>query len=406
MRHSTFLTALLSSTLLSAQVFTTYTTVDGLPTNNLRDVAVASDGGIWLATQAGVCMFDGNSFTTHNTVSHPGLASDDVVAIAVTANGDVWAGTDVGVSVFDGAGYTTYTTADGLSDDQIANIKQAPNGDVWMGTINGATRYSNGTFTAFTSPDIPFGGVQYIAFAANGDVWLGGGLGGVIIYDGSTFTTLTTANGLLSNKVRSIAFDGAQNKWVATAKGISTFDAADQHTGDHTRPFVLPAPDTLNPVTDIVLDSQGRVWAGVYVDYLVTEGGVSTYDGFGWTQYETADGLAGPNVRRLAVDADDAVWVTTSTGLTKISGVVNSIVEDRTDAGFALNPNPAASELFVVAEDRIASRIDLEVYDAQLRLVLTRNILGGRGSVDVSALAAGTYIAKLNGGTQRFVVVR
>ena len=406
MRNATILAALFMSTALSAQVFTTWTTTEGLPTNNLRDVAVDAEGNIWLATQAGVSKFDGTSFETHNTMSHPGLASDDVVAIAVTANGDVWAGTDIGVSVFDGTSYTTYTTADGLSDDQINNIKQAPNGDVWLGTINGVTLYSSGTFTAFGTPNIPFGGVTYAAFADNGDVWLGGGLGGIIIYNGSTFSTITTANGLLSNKIRSIAFDGAQNKWVATARGISTLDAADQHSGDHTRPFVLPAPDTLNPVTDIVLDSQGRVWSGVYVDYLVTEGGVSTYDGNSWTQYETVDGLAGPNVRRLAVDANDDVWVTTSTGLTRISEVQNAIAELDRGPAFSLYPNPATSELNIVLEEAGTDRHLMEVYDAQLRLVRSGTMVAGRATIDVSTFEAGAYVAKIKGSVRRFVVVR
>ena len=410
MKHTFTLLALCVATALSAQTFTTWTTADGLPSNDLRDVAVDAAGNIWLASQFGVVRFDGSTFTVHNTTSHPGLAADGILAIAVAANGEVWAGTDFGVSVFDGSNYTTYTTADGLSDDQITNIKQAPNGDVWIGTINGATLYRNSTFTAYGSPNIPFGGVTHIAFASNGDVWLSGGLGGVIVYNGSTFSTLTTANGLLSNRVRSIAFDGG-DKWVATSKGISTFDALDQHTGDHTRPFILPPPDTLNPVTDIALDSHGVVWAAVYVDYLVTEGGVCAYDGNAWVQYETADGLAGPNVRRLAIDANDDVWVTTSTGLTRISGFQIGIAENVNDAGFALYPNPVVDQLDVVMENGTTALTSIRVFDAGMRMVLTDNVLGSRStavrtSLDVSSLEAGVYFLQVGRGTRKFVIAR
>ncbi len=405
MKHTFTLLALCAATALSAQTFTTWTTADGLPSNDLRDVAVDGAGNIWLASQFGVVRFDGSTFTVHNTTSHPGLASDGILAIAVAANGDVWAGTDFGVSVFDGSSYVTYTTVDGLGENQVTNIKQALNGDIWIGTINGVTMYRNSTFTAYTSPNIPFGGVTHIAFASNGDVWLSGGLGGVIIYDGSTFSTLTTADGLLSNRIRSIAFDG-QDKWVATSKGISTFGSTDQHILDHTRPFILPPPDTLNPVTDIAIDSHGVVWAGVYVDYLVTEGGVCAYDGDSWVQYETSDGLAGPNVRRLAVDANDAVWVTSSSGLTRISGFQIGITEQVNGAGFALYPNPVADRLNVVFENGNGARTSVRVFDAGMRMVLSDNVLGDRTSLDVSALEAGVYMLQVGRGARRFVVTR
>ena len=236
-------------------------------------------------------------------------------------------------------------------------------------------------------------------------MWLSGGLGGVIVYNGSTFSTLTTANGLLSNRIRSIAFND-QEKWVATSKGISTFDALDQHTGDHTRPFILPPPDTLNPVTDIAFDSHGVVWAGVYVDYLVTEGGVCAYDGNAWGQYETADGLAGPNVRRLAIDASDDVWVTTSTGLTRISGFQIGIAENVNDAGFALYPNPVVDRLNVVLENGTTARTFVRIYDAGMRMILTDNVLGDRTSLDVSALEAGVYFLQVGRGTRKFVIAR
>lgn len=387
----------------SAQTFTTWTTADGLPANDLRDVAIAPDGAVWIATQLGVARFDGGTFTVHNTSSHPGLANNDVQAIAVAPNGEVWAGTDFGVSHFDGTAYTTYTTADGLGDDEVKCVRVAPNGDVWIGTINGVTRYSGGTFTAWGMPDLPFGGVWHIAFAGN-TVWLSGGLGGAIRYSGGTFTAVTTTQGLISDRIRSIAIDGSARKWVGTAEGISVLDANDMHLVDHTRMLQLPPPDTLNPVTDVAVDASGRVWAAIYVDYLVTEGGVAVYDGQDWTQFETSDGLAGPNVRRLAVDADEAVWVTTSTGLTRISGVTIGIAEQRR-AAVGLFPNPASVQVQVVLERPVAGT-PVEVFDAAGRSVMRHPVMGDRQLLDVSALAPGLYTVRVSGAVSRLLVTR
>ncbi len=401
------LTALLACTTLlaaQAQTFTTWRMADGLPTDDIRDVASAPNGTIWLATGAGVVSFNGSSFTTYTAATNPGLVNDDVYAIAVMSSGDVWAGTDFGASRYNGSAWTAFTTANGLGDNEVKNIKQAPNGDIWFGTINGATRFSSGTFTAFGSPSIPFGGATHVAFASNGDVLLSGGLGGVIVYNGSTFTAITTANGLLSNRIRSIAVDAQQNKWVATAEGISVLDAANTHTADHEHVFILPPPDELNPITDMLVDIAGRIWAGVYVDYLVTEGGVSVYANGTWSQYEESDGLAGPNVRRLAKDAGNSIWVATSTGLTRISNITIGL-QERQAASFRLFPNPASTVAEVTLDAPAVNALAL-VLDASGRVVLTERFSGQRLRIDVSALQAGLYVMRIGDEAVRFALER
>lgn len=391
MKQLLTLIALSMSYLLQAQTFTSWTAADGLPSDDVRDVAIASDGTIWLATSAGVAAFDGTTFTVHNTTTHPGLAGNDVTAIAVMDNGDVWAGTDFGASRFDGSTYTTYTTTDGLGDNQVKNIKQAPNGDIWIATINGATKYVGGVFTEYTTPDIPFGGALHVAFDGT-DVWFSGGLGGAIKYDGSTFTAYSTPAGLLSNRVRSIAIDDAQNKWVGTSDGISVLDASDAHTGDHAHVFILPPPDELNPITDVLVDNSGRIWAGIYVDYLVTVGGVSVYDDGIWTQYDETDGIAGPNVRRLAMDAEGDIWVTTSTGITEITDI-NIGIAERNDKHFTLYPNPTSDALFITLSNTLQSRC--QIYSAEGRSVFNGPLFTGRTNIDVSGFTAGLYVVRI-----------
>jgi ligand-binding sensor domain-containing protein len=404
MKHVATLTALCLASWSVAQTFTTWTVADGLPSNDIRDVAIAPDGSVWLATGAGVAIFAGGTFTVHNTTTHPGLANNDVFAVEVLPNGTAWVGTDFGASFYDNGVYTTYTTADGLSDDVVNAIDASPTGEIWFGTINGVSRFAGGGFTSWGPPQIPFGGVLHSAFASNGDVWLSGGLFGAIRYNGNTFTTVTTADGLLSNRIRAIAIDAQQRKWVATAEGISVLDATGQHLTDHEHVFTLPPPDELNPLTDIAVDAAGRVWAAVYVDYLVTVGGVSVYDGNAWTQFETSDGLAGPNVQALAIDASGDVWVATSTGLTRISDIEIGVEERAALPSIAVYPNPASDALWVVHE--APGTVSYEVVSANGGIVRQGNLATGRAAVDVSGLAPGLYTLRAVGAVKRFVVQR
>ncbi|MBK8228150.1 MAG: T9SS type A sorting domain-containing protein [Flavobacteriales bacterium] len=404
MKHLSSLIALAATVSLHAQTFNTWGTGQGLPNADVRDVAVAPDGKIWVATASGIASFDGTTFNTYSVGSHPTFLNDDTYAIEVLDNGDVWVGTDFGLSVLQGSTFTNYTTANGLSDNEIKNIKQAPNGDVWLATINGATRFSASTFTAFGSPSIPFGGTTHVAFASNGDVLLSGGLGGVLVYNGTAFTAITTTQGLLSNRIRSIAVSNAQEKWVGTADGISVLSAANTHIVDHEAFFVLPPPDELNPVTDMLIDNAGRVWAAVYVDYLVTEGGVSVYADNAWSQYEEDDGLAGPNVRRLAMDAQGDIWVATSTGLTEISGIGIGI-EEHEAGSFRVFPNPAGAFIEVMLNTSTGSTV-IDVLDASGRSVLSDRATGHRFRLDVASLRAGLYAMRIGGEVVRFMVER
>ncbi len=48
------------------------------------------------------------------------------------------------------------------------------------------------------------------------------------------------------------------------------------------------------------------------------------FAGSEWVDYDEDDGLAGPVVRRLAIDSQNNVWVATSTGISKIGGFTSS----------------------------------------------------------------------------------
>ena len=87
------------------------------------------------------------------------------------------------------------------------------------------------------------------------------------------------------------------------------------------------------------MDSQGNIWSGIYVDYLVTEGGIAVYNGSFWADFDVSDGLVGPVVRSIDVDGNDNVWVGTSTGISKIENTPVSLFENE-DIKFNIHPNP------------------------------------------------------------------
>lgn len=376
---------------LNAQIFTNYTTVDGLPSNNVLCLDQDTAGNMWFGTQLGIAKFDGvSTWTVFNTTTHPVLADDNITAIAVDSDNNVWVGTDFGVSVYDGTNFTTYTTVDGLGNNRINHIAQAANGDIWFGDFSGATVYDGTNFTAYGTGDgIPFGGITYVDFDSSGDVYMASSLGGVVQYNGTVFTVHNT--GLLSNNVRAITVDASDNKWVGTTKGISVLNSSNTVIENHTIMLVLPPPDTLNPVEDIKINSQGDVWTGIYVDYLVTEGGVAVNSGGpNWTDYDVNDGLVGPVIRKITIDDQDNVWVGTSTGISKIS--LSTDVEDlfAVENSFTIYPNPASNQLNITNNLSVQ---EITIHDLTGKVV--KVIYRNTDVVNIEDLVEGVYIIRL-----------
>lgn len=389
-----------------SQTFTNFTTEDGLVDNTVNALVIDGDN-TWFGTQNGLSKYDGKEWTNYTTTSHPDMINNTILAVEVDGDGNVWIGTDFGVGRFDGTDWTQFTKDDGLANNRISCIEADGNGNVWVGNSSGVSVYDGTDWTSYTTTDgLPFGGVSAIAFDDNGDTWLGTGLGGVFVFDGTDFTAITEDEGLLNDKVTSIAITSKGAKWVGTSDGISVFNSSNELAKNHTRIFELPEPDTLNPVTDVKIDSKGNAWVGVYVDYLVTEGGVSAYNGFKWQDFEEDDGLVGPVVRAVAVDASDNVWVATSTGASLISEIGIS-VDEVAKTTFAIYPNPASSSFTIDLREIANQEVNtIQLYNAQMQLVSEQKVNTNTPSfrIETAHLSSGLYFVKAGNGISRVVI--
>lgn len=389
-----------------AQTFTNYFDTDGLVSNNVLCVDANAADNIWFGTQLGVSNFDGTDWTTYETATYPDMPDDNILSIYVDGIDRTWIGTDFGTSVLEADAWTTYTTEDGLGNNKVQCINQDSDGNMWFGTITGLSKFDGATWTTFGTGDgLPFGGVNSITLNDDGNLWLGTGLGGIAIYDGTEFTEITEDDGLISDKIRAIDFSPSGHSWVATADGVSNFDGSDAIVANHTTIFTLPDPDTLNPIVDIKVDDNGVVWAGVYVDYLVTEGGVCAYNGSTWFEFDESDGMAGPVVNGLDIDENNDVWVVTSTGVTKISDHTLGLDQNNSSetSNISFYPNPANSIINIIpTNDQLGQ--ELTIYTIVGEIVLATKIQMNM-AVEISNWTPGVYFI-VSGQSREKLIVR
>jgi len=140
----------------------------------------------------------------------------------------------------------------------------------------------------------------------------------------------------------------------------------------------------------------------MYADY-IQEGGVTKYNGSEWTTYSVADGLVDQQVKRIAVDNNDNIWVATGNGISKISTVTG--INNTKEQNIAVYPNPATDKLFInLANNKM---ITIQISDLLGHVVLNQKISNST-AINVELLQSGVYVLKTKEGnkihTQKLIV--
>ena len=397
MKFFSFLITLLFLINSNAQTITNYTTADGLISDFVECIDIDVNDNVWFGTSVGVQGFNQSVFSweTYNlTGPLSGMVSENIKEIKLTKNPQIvgqeqfWIGTDFGVQVpATNPSWITYDNTNGLVGNQVKSIDEDENGGIWIGTNQGVSYFEGNSWVSYSSPDLHWSGVNATAFDSNGDKWFASPLGGVTHFDGTIFTVYDTSNGLLSQNVTALLIDNQDNKWIGTGSGMSVLNASNTSFTQHTRMYIMPPPDTLNPVVDIAMDSYGRIWAAIYVGYLA-EGGIAYWDGNQWEDFHVSDGLAGPNVRGLAIDSEDNVWVATSTGVSKISSIPSSL-NSVSIANVEVFPNPSSGIITVSSDENFKN---IEVYNVLGSLIHSgEDFFANEIELNLSHLISGIY---------------
>jgi len=257
---------------LTTGTLTLYTTGDGLPTDDAFRVVVGSDGAVWTGGSGWMARFDG-SWTTFSAPERP---------MAVGPDGAVW--TAVGESDlarFDGSEWQTFEVPLSLEQGIAASpgfFDVAADGTVWGGTNNfqGVFAFDGANWTRYTSVDgLPGPLSGTVAAAPDGTVWVGsvslnGSPGaGAARFDGSTWTVYTTADGLLDD-VPDVAVGADGTVWAIHQNGVSRFD------GDTWTAF----PGVAGFGMFAAVDASGTLWMPA------RDGGVIGFDGVDITRLE------------------------------------------------------------------------------------------------------------------------
>ena len=281
--------------------------------NRVDELLVATDGSVWIGTDAGVEVRrpDGSVGWFDEAA---GRRVDIVTAMAEDAEGGIWVGSGAqwdGALRYHRASWSFYDSTRGLAASKIHRIHRDRDGRVWFLGLTGThgshralrasvVSYHEGRFTPFALPDsLGDGRVHSFAQARDGALWFSGVLGIGRWHEGR-WTRWTTDNGLHGNSVFVLAAGPDGTLYFADRQnGLGLIDA------DGVR--YLDSGDGLinDQVWDLDVDARGVLW-------LATRGGLSAYDDGDWSSYGTASGLEA--LELWPVVADDGRLLVGSAG--------------------------------------------------------------------------------------------
>lgn len=252
-------------------------------------IAAAPDGSLWLGLTRVLARFDGETWTifarrdaakhyiemgfTTTVVDLPPFGN--IIALAVAPNGIVWAATDAGLIRFDGRTSTVFRAGGGLDSDHILALAGAPDGSMWAGSDMGLSRFSGERWASYPKaklfPTEGSPGIDSLAVANDGTVWTHSADGTILSFDGEHWLEPSPLPKADSDVTWS--FEVAPNNaiWVGTSKGLMrlTDGKWDSFPIDEG---LLPAQGSVNApgVMSVAIAQDGTIWCG-------TERGIASF---------------------------------------------------------------------------------------------------------------------------------
>ena len=342
--------------------FTNYTIEEGLPSDDITALHVASDGALWVGTRdrgafymregqvtlvspeavtpdpfeitciaedAQANIWVGSTtglYTVADERMQPLLVANDVGDRVIRSlyhdgTSQMWVGTDEGMRRFDGSVFTTLS-AEELSAEGTTALAEDGAGTVWIGTTHGLRALrGDGVEHIGLGQDGSSSAVERLFIAENDDVWIGMDDGLIRRsgdaqkrYDKKALLGLSDSLAQRTPQTRSTLVDSSfvraflQDRrgaiWVATAQGLL------QYSDGRFRAFSTRDGLPSDELQTLVEDEQGLLW-------IATANGLSAYDGRAFTNYSTAQGLPSNWINDLFISREGSLWIATPRGLSQ-----------------------------------------------------------------------------------------
>lgn len=299
---------------VSSQVlpFHTYTTREGLPSNHVTALCQDSKGFLWIGTDEGLCVYDGETFKTFTTID--GLVNPYVTSIIEShkSPGTMWiASIADGVTRFKDGVFTEFRFPSGSSRIFAGTIVEDQQGTIWSVTSSGEFRIAGDTLQPFPIHPPEYISGNDVVVASDGRICFGVNRR-IYIYSPVEHTTNTTNLDLQPNaSINAMMVDREGDIWISAQDStLRRFVGEKLLATWHSGSYGL--------VNRLVLDRDGDLW-------LTTTNGLlripkKAFPDGRFTTYTRTNGLPESVIDPILEDREGDIWFGgTSSGLNKLS---------------------------------------------------------------------------------------
>ena len=330
----------------------------------ILDIFEDVDGNIWLGTNGGgVCVLTpkmGFRSAGFNPEKNKGLINTRIMTVVEDQKNNLWLGT-IGSGLIwspDKENFYQVEYPENIDPSVffvIKNIFEDKNGTIWCGT--GPTtffiRFENGTPKMINAQrefktSFPPQAVSFLD--ANEMLWVGGLQQGLFLYDKKNNYRLIgnfrkegeNAPDLRSDRISDLLLDSKGRIWAGTYDGLHIFDNNDTTLVLAENKFEVKGNFTGNIITSLEEDQKGNIWVGTPngLNKLSENGNF-----FEVTFYTEKDGLASNFIKGISYDLDANIWVSTNIGISKFDTKHNRFI-NYTQADGVLGKNFTEASVF------------------------------------------------------------
>jgi diguanylate cyclase (GGDEF)-like protein len=398
---------------------------------------VASDDGLWIATDGGGVVF--RSALTGKLDSPAQLRDTPdlqrVRGLARDRLGRLWiASRDAGVAIYDARSNELHrlrhsaSLPNSLSDDSVFTIIHLRNGETLVGTASGLDRLSAANLTISHIPlPVELGPagqpqrVRALTETPDGMVWIGTDQGLARfdprnsrwrVYREVPADAPGYSTALPDNRVQSLLLDSQGRLWVGMIRGLSWFDASSETFSSYRRDEaeVRSLPDDY--ITSLAEDRGGSLWIGTKF------GGLAKWNPRTWTfghvRASAEEGYSDRNIMAFAEDKVGRLWVGTfgsginlvdrSSGrvsaIRHVQGMRTSLSDERVMAML----EGSAGDMWVGTMGGGLNRFDTQTLKAEVFQHDPRvpTSLGAQGVMSLLEVDKQLWVGTFGGGISRF----